>query len=96
MQVVPASSKSTKAVSGIISAGWMSNHCEEQQTKLNDFSKFLHAVQNTSLGLVKHHGLAENTCFGRHTHGWKHSFSYVVTVKILVQNEVKLHIFLKT
>lgn len=92
----PANYKSTKAVSGIISAGWMSNHCEEQQTKLNDFSKFLHAVQNTSLGLVKHHGLAENTCFGRHTHGWKHSFLYVVTVKILVQNEVKLLIFLKT
>lgn len=74
----------------------MSNHCEEQQNKLNDFSKFLHAVQNTSLGLVKHHGLAENTCFGRQTHGWKHCFLYVVTVKILVQNEVKLHIFLKT
>lgn len=92
----PANYKGTKAVSGIISAGWMSNHCEEQQNKLNDFSKFLHAVQNTSLGLVKHHGLAENTCFGRHTHGWKHCFLYVVTVKILVQNEVKLHIFLKT
>lgn len=54
----PANYKGTKAVSGIISAGWMSNHCEEQQNKLTDFSKFLHAVQNTLLGLVKHHGLA--------------------------------------
>ena len=54
----PSNYKSTKAVSCTTAAGWMSNHCEEQQNKLNDFSKFLHAVQNTLLLLVKHHGFS--------------------------------------